>query len=411
MSAPPVAEALVRGFIADPGLEEAVLGDLAEEWGERAANDGLGAANAWYRGEALRTAPHLLAAWWRGADPRELRRTLGRASFGLAAALLLAALTVAAIPIAGGGPTGASPPGSSRHAIALAMLLAGGGWALLAGFVLAHRTPRAPMAAAGLLGVGWIPATVVPAAAFPGPAGAPAWFLLAFPATLALASAVGGAAATLLRRPDGARASAHHPSTLETVMKTKTENTPFRRRAARVVLVTAVLLTVPLVAMQFTDEVVWTWFDFVFAGTLMVGTGLTFELARSRTGDTAYLLAVGLSLAAAFLLVVATGAVGIIGSEANPANLMYGGVLAVALSGVVVARFEPGGLARAMTATAIAQTLVTAIAIAYGLGAPASGPLELLATNGFWVAMWLGSAWLFSKAAEAPTSARATAEA
>ena len=48
-------------------------------------------------------------------------------------------------------------------------------------------------------------------------------------------------------------------------------------------------------------------------------------------------------------------AVGIIGSEDNPANLMYGGVLAVGVAGAVAARFRPGGMARALAATALAQ--------------------------------------------------------
>ncbi len=410
MSGPPVAEALLRGCIADPGLEEAVLGDLAEEWGERAADDGVDAANGWYRVQALRSAPHLVAAWWRCAGPREFWRTLGRAVLVLAAAVLLAALTFVGMLIVSDGPPGAPPPRPNPHALALAMIVASAGWAFLSGVVVAVRTRRAPMAAAGALALGWIPATLVPAVAFPTPPGAPVWLYLAFPAALALATAVGGAAATLLRRPDGAKASDSDPSTLVTTMTTKTENTPFRRRAVRVVAVTTLLLTVPLVAMQFTAEVDWSWFDFAFMGALVMGVGLTYEFAAMKTGNSAYRFAVGAALAAAFLLVWVNGAVGLIGSEGNPANLMYAGVLAVALAGAVGARFEPLGMARAMFTTAAAQALVATIAIVYGLGAPASGPVELVATNGFWVAMWLASAWLFRKAAVQPIPTRATAE-
>jgi len=130
----------------------------------------------------------------------------------------------------------------------------------------------------------------------------------------------------------------------------------------------------------------------------------------TKTRSTAYRYGVGVALAAAFLLVWVNGAVGIIGSEANPANLMYGGVLAVGLAGVFVARFEARGMARAMVATACAQTPVTAIAVAYGLGAPWSGPFELLVTNGSWIALWLLSAGLFRSASEAPRPVRAAAE-
>ena len=161
----------------------------------------------------------------------------------------------------------------------------------------------------------------------------------------------------------------------------------------------ALLLLLPLVAMQFTDEVVWDVTDFAFAGALLVGTGVTFELAARKTGDNAYRAAVGVALAAAFILIWVNGAVGIIGSENNPANLMYFGVLAVGIIGALLARFQPLGMARALFATALAQTSVAVIAVIAGLGQPWSGPLELSALNGFFVALFLGSAWLFRRAA------------
>lgn len=161
----------------------------------------------------------------------------------------------------------------------------------------------------------------------------------------------------------------------------------------------ALLLLLPLVAMQFTDEVVWDVTDFAFAGALLVGTGVTFELAARKTGDSAYRAAVGVALAAAFILIWVNGAVGVIGSEDNPANLMYFGVLAVGIIGALLARFQPLGMARALFATALAQTSVAVIAVIAGLGQPWSGPLELSALNGFFVALFLGSAWLFRRAA------------
>ena len=76
------------------------------------------------------------------------------------------------------------------------------------------------------------------------------------------------------------------------------------------------------------------------------------ELAARKTGNTAYRSGVGLALLAAFLLVWVNGAVGIIGSEDNDANVVYYGVLAVGLIGALIARFEPQGMSRAMIATA-----------------------------------------------------------
>jgi hypothetical protein len=157
----------------------------------------------------------------------------------------------------------------------------------------------------------------------------------------------------------------------------------------------ALLLLLPLVAMQFTDEVNWDVTDFAFAGALLVGTGITYELAVRKTGDTAYRAAIGVALAAAFILVWVNGAVGIIGTEREDANLMYGGVLAVGIIGAIIARFQAHGMARALLATALAQALVAVIALLAGLG----GPGKILILNGFFVALFVGSAWLFRKAA------------
>ncbi len=161
----------------------------------------------------------------------------------------------------------------------------------------------------------------------------------------------------------------------------------------------ALILLLPLVAMQFTDQVVWDVADFTIFGALLVGVGVTYELAARMTGDTAYRAAVGVALAAAFILVWVNGAVGIIGSEDNDANLMYGGVLAVGVIGAIIARFQPRGMARALFATALAQASVAVVALIAGLGSPGSGPLEIVALNGFFVALWVGSAWLFREAA------------
>ena len=92
-------------------------------------------------------------------------------------------------------------------------------------------------------------------------------------------------------------------------------------------------------------------------------------------------------------------AVGLIGTERNRANLMYLGVLAVGFLGTLTARLRPRGMARALFATALAQTLVAAIALVLGLGSPESGPLEILAVNGLFVALFVGSALLFHRAA------------
>jgi hypothetical protein len=147
--------------------------------------------------------------------------------------------------------------------------------------------------------------------------------------------------------------------------------------------------------MQVTDAVIWTPADFAVAGALIGGVGLGFELAVRRSPGRAWRAAAGLALATAFVLVWLTLAVGILGSEDDPANLMFAGVLAVAVLGALAARFRPAGLARAMAATALAQGLAAAVALLAGFGADA-----LLAAA--FAALWLVSARLFDWAARQP---------
>ena len=141
---------------------------------------------------------------------------------------------------------------------------------------------------------------------------------------------------------------------------------------AGVALAAAFILLIPLLTAP-----AWSLADFVLAGGLIFGTGLVFVLAARKAGNSAYRAAAGVALAAAFLLVWVTGAVGIIGSEDDPANLMYFGVLGVGVVGATVARFRPHGMARALLATALAQALVAVISLILGLGSPWSGPVEI----------------------------------
>ena len=166
-------------------------------------------------------------------------------------------------------------------------------------------------------------------------------------------------------------------------------------------VVVALILLIPLVAMQFTSEVNWTLSDFVFAGALLFGTGLTYELVARKAGGIAYRAAVGVALAAAFLLVWINGAVGIIGNEDNPANLMYGGVLAVGSIGAMIARFQPQGMARALFATALAQMLVPMIALIVWRPSldDAPGIVGVFMLNAFFVMLFVVSALFFRRAA------------
>ncbi len=173
-------------------------------------------------------------------------------------------------------------------------------------------------------------------------------------------------------------------------------------------IVAALLLLMPMVAMQFTDEVNWDGTDFLVFGAMLLGACGAYELATRMTGNAAYRAAFGVAVVAAFILIWMNLAVGIIGSEDNPANLMYGGVLAVAILGGLIARFRPHGMARALAATALAQAFVGVIALVAGLGSTgANWPRVIIVLTGFFSALWLLSAWLFRRAAREETSVNA----
>jgi hypothetical protein len=171
----------------------------------------------------------------------------------------------------------------------------------------------------------------------------------------------------------------------------------------RVGMITASILLLPLLAMQFTDEVVWTPLDFVVFGVLLFGALGAYELVARATGEVVFRLAAGLALTAAFLLIWVNGAVGIIGDGDNPTTPMYFGVLAVGIIGAFMARLNPRGMARALFATALAQASVPVIALvvwdpqvnAWG----AAGVWGVFGLNAFFVVLFIGSALLFGKAA------------
>lgn len=157
------------------------------------------------------------------------------------------------------------------------------------------------------------------------------------------------------------------------------------------------LLLLPLLAMQFTDEVQWTGIDFLVMGALLLAVCTGFELALRAAHNSTYMLAAAIGVGSGFLLAWVNLAVGVIGNEDHPANLVFFGVLAVGLLGTALARLRPHGMALAMLATAIAQTLATVLTAMLG-----DGYVFVLA--GIFAGLWLLSAWLFRLSATQPAS-------
>lgn len=173
----------------------------------------------------------------------------------------------------------------------------------------------------------------------------------------------------------------------------------------RIALVTAIILLLPLLARRFNAGVNWSAFDFVVAGALLFGSGLAYEWIAGKGGNAAYRAAVGVAVAAALLLVWINLAVGIIGSEDNPANLMYLCVPAVVLIGAIIVRFRPRGMTRAMLAAAALLVLIPVVALLsgrlrFGPAEAPPGAWGVLALNGFFAVLFVASALLFRWAGE-----------
>jgi hypothetical protein len=86
------------------------------------------------------------------------------------------------------------------------------------------------------------------------------------------------------------------------------------KRLAGMVLLVVVLLFIPLIAMQFTDEVNWTISDFIVAAILLFGTAFLIEGLLRTVRKTKYRVAGCIALLLLLLLLWAEMAVGIFGS-------------------------------------------------------------------------------------------------
>ena len=86
------------------------------------------------------------------------------------------------------------------------------------------------------------------------------------------------------------------------------------KRPMFIILGSAMLLFIPLVAMQFTDEVNWTMLDFVVAGVLLLGTGLMCEFAIRKIKNIKFRIAICVALLMILFLIWAELAVGVFGT-------------------------------------------------------------------------------------------------
>jgi hypothetical protein len=120
-------------------------------------------------------------------------------------------------------------------------------------------------------------------------------------------------------------------------------------------------------------------------------------MIHAMSATTSYRLAVGLAVATMLFLVLAAGALGILGSGGRP-DRVYVAVLAVGIFGALVARLRARAMAMAMVATAFTQVLVTAVALIAGLPPEGASVVDIIGINAMYAGLFAAAAWLFWRA-------------
>jgi hypothetical protein len=156
----------------------------------------------------------------------------------------------------------------------------------------------------------------------------------------------------------------------------------------------AALMLAPAVATRLTDEMKWDSVDFALVGIMLLAACGAWELAMRKTRSRPFSAAAIVAVGTAFLLFAVNGAVGYIGDEDNPVNLLFFGVLTLALGGAIIVRFRAEGMARTMAVTAGAQVAAAALAVAM-----VPDVRGFLVGTAMFVPLWLLSSWLFARAA------------
>lgn len=156
----------------------------------------------------------------------------------------------------------------------------------------------------------------------------------------------------------------------------------------------AALMLAPAIATGVSDEMAWDRADFILAAVLLAAACGAWEFAMRKTKNWAFAGGAVVAAGAAFLLLLVNGAVGFIGDEGDKVNLLFFGVITLALGGAIVVRFRAEGMARVMAVTAGAQVVAAALAAAM-----VPDVRGFLLGTALFVPLWLLSSWLFRRAA------------
>lgn len=156
------------------------------------------------------------------------------------------------------------------------------------------------------------------------------------------------------------------------------------------------LLVLPALAMQVTDEVIWTASDFVFAAILFGFIGAVVELTLCLTRPWASRIGYLLAGFTAFLTLWSNAAVGIIGGDYDD-NIVTVSFYFMVLGGLLVGAlfsFRPAAMRWVALFLALGQFVAGIVALGVMPGRPIDwGVLT------FFALLWLSAGWLFHRVA------------
>jgi hypothetical protein len=152
----------------------------------------------------------------------------------------------------------------------------------------------------------------------------------------------------------------------------------------------ALILAVPAIAMQFSKEIAWGIEDFLVVGALLAAVCGTIELALRTSTSALYRVGVALAAIGGFLLVFVNLAIGIIGDEQNPKNLIFFAIPALGFLGALIGRFKAALLVKLLV-------IMAALQLSTIFMAPAELLRVMIPFTGLFVGLWLLSALLIQR--------------
>lgn len=170
----------------------------------------------------------------------------------------------------------------------------------------------------------------------------------------------------------------------------------FTHSILRLAGLVALILCIPLIAMQFSQEVDWSASDFSIMGLLLFSVGFAYLIVTRYMTNIVYKAAVAMALGSTSLMLWANLAVGLIGSGPHIGNWMYLAVLVVGLIGTILSRFQAVGMERTMYAMAFTFVVLASIALLSKMyNYPGSSINEILGVNVFFGGLFAIAGLLF----------------